>query len=155
MGCHYLFQGIFLIQGSNSDLLHCKQYSCVAGEFFTNWATLLNGYHVPWYRGSAVQCHGYRSGVTLPGFQPRTAETSFVSLAKLLKKKKTYLFLAVFGISCTTQYPRAHGFLVPRPGIKRVFPALEGGFLITEPPRKSPNCYFYCGKIHITWNVLY
>ena len=65
----------------------------------------------------AVQCHGYRSRVALSGFQPRTAETSFVSLNKLLKKQN-YLFLAVFGISCSTQCPRARGFLVPRPGIK-------------------------------------
>ena len=84
----------------------------------------------------AVQCHGYRSRVALSGFQPRTAETSFVSLNKLLKKQN-YLFLAVFGISCSTQCPRARGFLVPRPGIKHVFPALEGGFLITGPPGQS------------------
>ena len=25
MGCHFLFQGIFLIQGSNPGLLHCRQ----------------------------------------------------------------------------------------------------------------------------------
>ena len=25
VGCHFLFQGIFLTQGSNLDLLHCRQ----------------------------------------------------------------------------------------------------------------------------------
>ena len=25
VGCHFLFQGIFLIQGSNPGLLHCRQ----------------------------------------------------------------------------------------------------------------------------------
>ena len=42
----------------------------------------------------------------------------------LKNKQQTYLFLAV----CSTQCPRACGFLVPRPGVKCVFPALEGGF---------------------------
>ena len=32
VGCHYLLQGIFLIQGLNQGLLHCRQ-------IFTIWAT--------------------------------------------------------------------------------------------------------------------
>ena len=72
MGCHFLLQGIFPTQGTNSGLLHCKQIlyqlshkgsprimvwvaysfsrrssrprnqtrvSCIAGGFFTSWAT--------------------------------------------------------------------------------------------------------------------
>ena len=31
VGCHFLLQGIFLIQGSNP-------VSCIAGRFFTDWA---------------------------------------------------------------------------------------------------------------------
>ena len=61
VGCHFLFQGIFPIQGSNLGLLHCRQtpyclsckgsswgssqprdwiqVSCITGRFFTSWAT--------------------------------------------------------------------------------------------------------------------
>ena len=95
----------------------------------------------------AIMCHGTEAvqcSVTVTGLETHCQDSS-PELLKLvlcpwpnyLKKKTTYLFLAVFGISCTTQCPRAHGFLVPRPGIKRVFPALEGGFLITVPLGKS------------------
>ena len=28
MGCYFLLQGIFLTQGSNQDLLHCRQILC-------------------------------------------------------------------------------------------------------------------------------
>ena len=41
--------------------------------------------------------------------------------------------VAACGLSC----PVACGILVPRPGIKPVSLALEGGFLTTEPPGKS------------------
>ena len=33
--------------------------------------------------------------------------------------------------------PMVFGFLVPRPGIKPKFPALQGRFLTTGPPGKS------------------
>ena len=66
-----------------------------------------------------------------------------------------YLFMAVLGLSCGTQDPfivtcrffvverrlsgpRASGILVPWPGIEPMFPALEGRFLTTGPPGKSP-----------------
>ena len=42
--------------------------------------------------------------------------------------------VAVHGLSC----PAACGILVPRPGIEPASPALEGGFLTTGPPGKSP-----------------
>ena len=63
-------------------------------------------------------------------------------------KKKTYIFLfgwvgswlwsvvsfvAAHELTCS----RAHGILVPWPGIKPMSPALEGRFLTTEPPGKS------------------
>ena len=41
---------------------------------------------------------------------------------------------AVLGLS----YPIACGILFLRPGVKPVSPALEGGFLRTGPPGKSP-----------------
>ena len=39
-GCHSLLQGIFLTQGLNPGLLHI---SCIAGGFFTAWATREGG----------------------------------------------------------------------------------------------------------------
>ena len=39
--------------------------------------------------------------------------------------------------------PRHVGILVPQPGIEPVSPALEGGFLTTGPPGRSPNESFY------------
>ena len=39
-------------------------------------------------------------------------------------------------------YPIACGILVPRPGIRLAPPALEGGFLTTGPPGKSPTLLF-------------
>ena len=59
-----------------------------------------------------------------------------------LKKKKFFfiysfclcrVLVAVLWLSCSV----AGGVLVPKPGIKSEFPALEGRFLITEPPGKS------------------
>ena len=43
------------------------------------------------------------------------------------------------GLSC----PVACGILVPRPGIEPASPALEGGFLTTGPPGKSPGKEFF------------
>ena len=42
--------------------------------------------------------------------------------------------VVVLGLRCST----ACGILVPRPGIELMFPALQGGFLTTEPPGKVP-----------------
>ena len=44
--------------------------------------------------------------------------------------------VAALGLSC----PVACGILVPQPGIKSASPALEGAFLTSGPPRKSPRC---------------
>ena len=38
--------------------------------------------------------------------------------------------------------PMACRTLVPRPGVDPVFPVMEGRFLATGPPRKSPPCSF-------------
>ena len=35
MGCHALLQGVFLTQGSDPCLLHCRWVSCLASGFFT------------------------------------------------------------------------------------------------------------------------
>ena len=41
-------------------------------------------------------------------------------------------------VGCVLSCPSSCGILVPRPGIKPKFPALEGGFLIPGPPGKPP-----------------
>ena len=58
---------------------------------------------------------------------------SFLLLAALCLSCGTWMFLVACGLSC----PRACGILVSWPGIKPVFPTLEGRFLIPGPPRKS------------------
>ena len=56
--------------------------------------------------------------------------------------------------------PMAGGILVPRLGIKPMSPALEGRFLTTGPPRKSPRICFikWILKMYIyhkfPWNIL-
>ena len=52
------------------------------------------------------------------------------------------LVAVAFRLSC----PEACGILAPEPGIKPVSPALEGRFLTTGPPGKSPfqEFYLYC-----------
>ena len=47
---------------------------------------------------------------------------------------KGFSLVVALGLSC----PVACGILVPQPGIEPVSAALEGGFLTTEPPLKSP-----------------
>ena len=47
--------------------------------------------------------------------------------------------LVAVWLSC----PSACGILVPRPGIEPDSPALQGGFLTTEPPGKSQEVGFY------------
>ena len=49
------------------------------------------------------------------------------------------LVAVAFRCSC----PEACGILAPEPGIKPVSPAMEGGFLTTGPPGKSPFQEFY------------
>ena len=43
--------------------------------------------------------------------------------------------------------PSACGILVPQPGVEPMIPAMEGGFLTTEPPKKSPE-----GKSSVPWD---
>jgi len=53
-------------------------------------------------------------------------------------------------VVCGLRCPVACGILVPQPGIKPVFPALEGGFLATGPPRKSPEYIFIRIKFNLS-----
>ena len=46
--------------------------------------------------------------------------------------------VAMRGLSC----PAARGILVPAPGMEPASPELEGGFLTTGPPGKSPTLTF-------------
>ena len=41
-------------------------------------------------------------------------------------------------VVCGLRCPMKHGILVPQPGIKPTSSALEGGFLTTGPPGKTP-----------------
>lgn len=45
--------------------------------------------------------------------------------------------MSSLAVTCWFSCPAADGASVPRPGIKLLFPALEGGFSITGPPGKS------------------
>ena len=45
----------------------------------------------------------------------------------------------------------AHGVLVPQPGIGHASPALQGGFLTTEPPRKSLDDLFFKNRNKIIY----
>ena len=47
------------------------------------------------------------------------------------------IIMAVLGLHCSACV--SYMILVPPPGIEPVSPALEGGFLTTEPPGKSPD----------------
>ena len=70
-----------------------------------------------------------------------------------------WVFRAVLGLSlvavlrgfssCEVRLscPTACGILVLQPGIEPMSPALEGRFLTTGPPGKSPSFLFYSGKI--------
>ena len=73
----------------------------------------------------------------------------WLSARTLLLKKKLFMYLSALGLSCShpgslvvaqgLSCPAACRILliVPEPGIEPEFPALEGGFLTTGPPRKS------------------
>ena len=52
----------------------------------------------------------------------------------------------VHGLSC----PMAYGILVPQPGREPGPPALEGRFLTTGPPGKSPESKFFSNKSMVT-----
>ena len=62
----------------------------------------------------------------------------FVS-ASVKAPKRAGSVVVAHGLSC----PVACGILVPRPGIEPVSPALQDGFLTTEPPGKCINVYMY------------
>ena len=66
---------------------------------------------------------------------------SFVAACGLLSKCGSQVPECVGSVVISLRFgcPVACGILVPQPGIKLVSPALEGGFLTTEPPGKSPN----------------
>ena len=83
---------------------------------------------------------------------------------------KKFVYLAGLGLSCSTQDPSlwcvaflvvrrlncftACGVLVPRPGIKPVSPALQGGFLTPGPPGKSLEREFKITMIDILRDLL-
>ena len=70
-----------------------------------------------WHAGSSLQCEGFPLVVAQAGSG-----------------------VEAHGLHC----PVTCGILVPRPGIKPMCPALEGGFLTTGPPGKSWISRFNC-----------
>ena len=62
---------------------------------------------------------------------------SFVAARGLLSSCGMGSVVVARGLSC----PAACGILVPRPGIDPAPPALEGRFLTTGPPGKSPSWF--------------
>ena len=74
--------------------------------------------------------------------------------------QKNFIYSTALGVNCIMQDllsrcagslvvalglsgPSACGILVPGPGIKPVFPALQGRFFTTGPPREIPDYYLY------------
>ena len=89
--------------------------------------------------------------VWFPPFLPSSFSSVLFPFPQILLKKKSYLFVC-FGSCCSTQdlsLWRERSvtlwltcqILAPRPGIKHLSSALQGGFLTTGPPGKSPNKY--------------
>ena len=59
--------------------------------------------------------------------------------------------VAVRGLIC----PVACEILVPRPGIEPSSTALEGGFLTTGPPGKSPCDCFCVGSLQVSLGIVF
>ena len=59
-----------------------------------------------------------------------------------------FFFLAALGLCCSMMFSLSCGILVPQPGIKPASPALEGKFLITGPPGRSPFLIVFILEIH-------
>ena len=64
-----------------------------------------------------------------------------LAVAQSLELRPKGSILAVLGLSC----PIAWGILVPRPQIKTTSSTLQGGFLTTKPPGKSPYLVLIAG----------
>ena len=62
------------------------------------------------------------------------AQSKKAGLVIVAHSESVGLVVAAHGLSCSTAY----GILVPQPGIEPTFPGLQGGFLTTGPPGKSP-----------------
>ena len=52
------------------------------------------------------------------------------------------LSFGIQALECRLSCPSVCGVLVPQPGMEPASPALEGRFLTTGPPGKSPHVYF-------------
>ena len=55
MGCHFLIQEIFPTQGSNQNLLHCRQSPALAGKFFAIQVTKEANIQLGFSGGSMVK----------------------------------------------------------------------------------------------------
>ena len=85
--------------------------------------------------GSVVAAHGLSScGVQAPKHMGSVVVVHWFSSCGMWALEHVGSVVAAHRLSC----PTACGILVPPPGIEPASPALEGGFLTTGPPGKSP-----------------
>ena len=120
VGCHSLIQGIFLSQGSNLGLPHCRQIlyllSRQGNTFNISFAFIYLSGCVRLRHMGALLCYG---GYFFVAHRPSSCGTwTLVAVAH--------------GLSCT----KACGSLVPHTGIEPAFLALQGRFLTPRTTRK-------------------
>ena len=80
-------------------------------------------------RGPSWQCRDSRHSGSVVMAQSKRA-----GLVIVARSESVGLVVAAHGLSCSA----ACGILVPQPGIEPASPGLQGGFLTTGPPGKSP-----------------
>ena len=127
VGCQFHLQGIFLTQGSNLHLL-CLQchlrnlfiYLAVSGFSCSTW-------DFPCIMWDVSLCY--------------TDSRAVVWAQQLAACGLQSMWVPVVA-ACELSYSVACGILVPQPWIKLASPALEGEFLTTGPPGKSPAIIF-------------
>ena len=131
---------------------------------FGKSGTVLQSLILPW--STSLRLEGISSsGVQISSLFPQELiglkMTYYAQNLSFFRKKKNFSYLAGSGLSRNTQdlrcimgdlssqhtdspvavrrtsFSAACGILVLRPGVKPVFPALQGGLLITGPPGKS------------------
>ena len=165
-GCHALLQGIFTTQGTNPGLSHCRQIlqrlSHQRSPRILEWVT-----H-PFSRGSSLIVLSFKIYfrarwvfIAVPGFylfagafiyEPGATlqfQCEGFSLRWPLVLWSTGSTESASFSNCGTQaqLPR-HMWDLPRPGIQLTSSALEGRFLTTGPPGKSPYYPFVVCRVY-------
>ena len=119
VSCHSLHQGMFLTQGLNPDLLHCRLIlHCLSHQGLTMMNTMVTSTPAIFFFLKIFWCGPF---------------------LKSLLNLSQFCFCFMFWLFD----PEACGILVPQPGIYPTTPALEGDVLTTGPPGKSLTILFY------------